>query len=97
MQFKTRAITVNGDVYRLRELSAGAIEAVDESDSEFTQALVMLALSLCADDGEPLYGVDQTANALGFVRGLPVSLVRDHLIPAATELNTETLDDARGN
>jgi len=97
MQFKRTAITVDGDTYHLRELSAGAIEAVDESEREYTQALVMLALSLCADDGEPLYGVGEVANALGFVRGLPVSLVRDHLIPAATELNTETLDDARGN
>lgn len=97
MAFQRTAITVDGEMFYLRELSAGAIEAVDESEREFTQALVMLALSLCDDAGEPLYGVGDVANALGFVRGLPVSLVRDHLIPAATVLNTESLDDARGN
>ena len=97
MSFQKTAVQVNGDTYYLRELSAGAVECVDGTQSEYTQALVMLALSLCGDDGEPLYPVDELSNALGFVRGLPASLVRDHLIPASISLNTMSLDDARGN
>jgi len=101
MAFKTMAVKVSGDVYHLRELSAGAIECVDDAQSEYVQALTMVALSLCDDNGLPMFKPrpDAVDAALDMVRKMPVSLVRDYLIPAATTLNTEggSLDDARGN
>ena len=101
MAFKTATVSVNGDVYHLRELSAGAVECVEETQSEYRQALTMLALSLCDESGVPLFEPEPETvpNALKHVRVLPASLIRDHLLPAATELNGggEGLDNARGN
>lgn len=94
MRFKRKTVTVNGDAFHLRELSAGAVEQVDQADAEYTQALTMLALSLCDADGEPMHA--KLADGLSYVRHLPVSLVRDHLIPEATALNDGSLDGALG-
>ena len=97
MSFKTTRVINDVEVYQLRELSAGAVECVDDSQSEYTQALTMLALSLCDDELRPLYPPEDIAIGLAFVRDLPATLVRDKLIPAATALNTDDMEDARGN
>ncbi len=97
MDFRTRRVAVSGAAWHLRELSAGAVEVLDPNQSEYTQALTLLALSLADDAGEARFPPEALDEGLAYVRGLPVSLVRDHLVPAATALNEMSLDDARGN
>jgi len=95
--FRVREVSARGHSYHLRELSAGAVEALDAGASEYAQALALVALSLSAADGTPRFTRETLDEGLAEVRALPAAVLRDALIPAARELNGDGLDDARGN
>jgi len=95
--YRTRTVEVRGETFHLRELSAGAVDAIDQVEGEYRQALALLALSLTDEGGRPCFAPDALDAGLAHVRELPALLVRDALLPAATALNDGTMDHARGN
>lgn len=99
MQWKTETVTVDGEApIHLRELSAGAAEAVERAGgTDLEQSINVLALSLCSEDGAPLYTCEQLDEAAAHVRDMPIRFVREVLVPSVMRLNSGTMDDARGN
>ena len=96
MHFQTGGVTANGEYFRLRELSAGAVEAAQAQDGETRQGYALIALSVLDGQGVPLYSVDQLEAGIAWVRALPMSVALA-LTAAVQKLNGASLDDARGN
>jgi hypothetical protein len=97
MEFKSRTLESRGEVFRLRELSAAQVAALGAIDDEYNQSLALVGLSLCTEAGEPLFSTLQVLDAVDYVGSLPVGVINADLIPAASELNEVSLDDARKN
>jgi len=99
-EFLVRTVTVDGEVYHLRELSAGAVEAIRGLSSEAAQDLAVVALSLAeeANPGQftPQFAPSDIERALAYVRPLPVR-VTNAIARAARQLNGLDAEDASGN
>lgn len=97
MRYEQAVEFFDGEKYTLRELSAGAVEAIERVDAGTAQALAMVGLSICDDQGKPKFEPEQVEEAVAWARALPMRVIREHLAPACERLNSSNLDDARGN
>lgn len=96
MAFRTSLVDIDGEHYRLRELSGGALETMSGIDNQTTQGFALIALSLMNDDGRPRFDAEQIDAGLQYVRELPNRVIQ-RLSDAIEVLNDASMDGARKN
>lgn len=92
IKIKTKTVNIPdlGDVV-VRELWSGDVQAAQKSRAdEFGQGLAMLALSLCDDNGDAMFGIEDVEQ----IEQLPMRVLQP-LLEAMNEVNG--LETVEGN
>lgn len=96
MEFRESTVSIDGDEYRLRELSGLAVDLAGRQAGDTRQGYALVALSLIGETDALLYSESTLDEGVAWVMGLPTRVSRQ-LSDAVAALNADELDDARKN